>query len=60
MRFKELEKIILKDGWYRDSSNGSHIHYKHKAKKGKITIPSHRGDLDIKTVNSVLRNAGLK
>ena len=57
MRFKELERIIKKDGWYFDSSNGSHMHLE---KKGKITIPNHPGDLDPKTVKSVLRMAGLQ
>ncbi|WP_314620118.1 type II toxin-antitoxin system HicA family toxin [uncultured Selenomonas sp.] len=60
MRFKELERIIKKDGWYFDSSNGSHMHYKHPEKKGKITIPNHPGDLDPKTVKSVLRMTGLQ
>ena len=60
MRFKELERIIKKDGWYLDSSNGSHMHYKHREKKGKVTIPNHPGDLDPKTVKSVLRMAGLQ
>lgn len=40
MRFKELERIIKKDGWYLDSSNGSHMHYKHREKKGKSRYPS--------------------
>lgn len=29
-------------------------------KKGKITIPMHRGDLALKTANSILKQAGLK
>lgn len=60
MRFIELERIIKKDGWLRKSSNGSHIHYRHPTKKGKVTIPNHPGDLDPKTVNSVLKLAGIK
>ena len=27
---------------------------------GKVTIPKHNGDLDIKTLNSILKQAGLK
>ncbi|MBF1682478.1 MAG: type II toxin-antitoxin system HicA family toxin [Selenomonas artemidis] len=60
MRFIELERIIKKDGWLRKNSNGSHIHYIHPTKKGKVTIPNHPGDLDPKTVNSVLKSAGIK
>ena len=28
MRFRELEKTIKKDGWYLDTSSGSHHQYK--------------------------------
>ncbi|WP_343247760.1 type II toxin-antitoxin system HicA family toxin [Diplocloster hominis] len=60
MRFRELEKIIKKDGWYFIKQVGSHHQYKHPTKPGKVTIPEHPGDLDIKTVNSILKQAGLK
>lgn len=60
MTFRELEKIIKKDGWYLDSSGGSHHQYKHSTKKGKVTIPRHTGDVNPRVVNSVLKQAGLK
>lgn len=59
MRFKEVEKIILNDGWYLKNSKGSHNHYVHPTKKGKVTIPNHSGDLDPRTVKSILKQAGL-
>ena len=60
MTFKEIEKILLKDGWYLKNIKGSHYQYKHPTKPGKVTIPNHKGDLDIKTVRSILTQAGLK
>ena len=60
MRFIELERLIKKNGWYLKNSHGSHMQYIHDDKPGKITIPNHPGDLDPKTVRSVLRSAGLK
>ena len=60
MRFIELERLIKKNGWYLKNSNSSHMQYIHDDKPGKITIPNHPGDLDPKTVRSVLRSAGLK
>ncbi|MCQ2514266.1 MAG: type II toxin-antitoxin system HicA family toxin [Ruminococcus sp.] len=60
MRFREVEKILLNDGWYLKNVRGSHNYYIHPIKKGKVTIPNHRGDLDIKTVNSIFKQAGLK
>jgi hypothetical protein len=29
-------------------------------KSGKVTIPRHNGDLNIKTANSILKQAGIK
>ncbi len=60
MRFRELEKILLADGWMLKGSKGSHNQYIHPTKPGKVTIPNHRGDLNIKTVNTILKQAGIK
>lgn len=59
MRFRELEKIVLNDGWYLADVRGSHHQYKHPDKPGKVTIPNHRGDIPQRVVNSILKQAGL-
>ena len=60
MDFKEMEKIIKKDGWRLKNTNGSHYQYSHPTKPGKVTIPRHSGDLTETTVQSVLKQAKLK
>lgn len=60
MRFREIERIILDDGWYYVNCRGSHNQYKHPTKSGKVTIPKHNGDLDPVTVKRILIQAGLK
>ncbi len=60
MRFKEMEKILLNDGWKRKNVKGSHFQYIHPLKPGKVTIPNHSGDLDPRTVKSILKQAGLE
>lgn len=60
MTFKEIEKILKKDGWYYYDTVGSHMQFKHKTKKGKVTIPRHGGDIKPGTLNSILKQAGLK
>jgi predicted RNA binding protein YcfA (HicA-like mRNA interferase family) len=60
MTAKELLKLLHKDGWYDVETQGSHIQLKHSIKKEKVTVPSHKGDMPIGTVNSVLKQAGLK
>ena len=59
-RSGELIKIIEKDGWYLVRIRGSHHTFKHSEKKGNVTIPHPNNDLPIKTINSILRQAGLK
>ncbi|MBE6815304.1 MAG: type II toxin-antitoxin system HicA family toxin [Ruminococcaceae bacterium] len=55
---KEIERIILDDGWYCYTQKGSHRQYKHKTKPGKVTIPFHGGqDIDPRTEKSILKQA---
>ena len=56
---KELEKIIRADGWVFKSQNGSHKHYIHPTKSGKVTIPFHNRDLSRQTELSILKQAKL-
>lgn len=60
MRARELEKILFHDGWVFVYQAGSHRHYKHPCKPGKITIPFHSGDIHPRTASSILKQAGLK
>ncbi|MCM1185945.1 MAG: type II toxin-antitoxin system HicA family toxin [Lachnoclostridium sp.] len=59
MRFREIEKIILADGWQFKKATGSHYSYIHPTKPGKFSIPNHPGDLDPRTIKSILKQAGL-
>ncbi|KIR03206.1 hypothetical protein P261_02021 [Lachnospiraceae bacterium TWA4] len=59
MRAREVEKRLLQDGWYEVKQVGSHRHFKHPTKKGKVTIPIHTGDIDKRTEKSILKQAGL-
>jgi predicted RNA binding protein YcfA (HicA-like mRNA interferase family) len=60
MNFRELEKTIKADGWRLKNARGSHYHYSHPSKPGKVSLPCHKGDINIRTVISVLRQAGIK
>lgn len=59
MTYREVVKIIKADGWYEVGQVGSHHQFKHPTKPGKVTIPEHKGDLNIKTAKSIFRLAGL-
>ena len=57
---REMEKIILANGWIFKSQEGSHRHYVHPKKNGKVTIPFHNKDIPKGTENAILKQAGLK
>lgn len=41
MSSKDMEKLILADGWVFKRQVGSHRQYVHPTKSGKVTIPFH-------------------
>ncbi len=55
MRFREGEKLLLDDGWYQVAQKGSHHQYKHPSKAGKVTIPEHRGDINMSLAKAILK-----
>ena len=59
MRFREIESMILKNGWYQVKQKGSHHQYKHPTKPGKVIIPEYGGDLNSDTVKAITKQAGL-
>ena len=59
MSSKYLMKLLKKDGWYLDRVNGSLYQFRHKSKKGLVTLPHPRKDLPIKTVESIFKQGGL-
>lgn len=59
MRLREIEKILFADGWALKTQRGSHRQYVHPTKPGKVTLPSHAGDIDPRTVKSIWKQAGI-
>ncbi|MCD8326294.1 MAG: type II toxin-antitoxin system HicA family toxin [Lachnospiraceae bacterium] len=55
-----MTNTILNDGWVFEKQTGSHRHYKHPTKPGKVTIPFHSKELPKGTENSIRKQAGLK
>jgi predicted RNA binding protein YcfA (HicA-like mRNA interferase family) len=54
-------KLIESDGWYLDRTRGSHRQFKHRTKRGLVTISGKPSDdLAPGTTNSILKQAGLK
>ncbi|QWT55614.1 type II toxin-antitoxin system HicA family toxin [Christensenella sp. MSJ-20] len=62
MKYREVMKLLRDDGWREipERTRGSHIQLRHPTKPGKVTVPSHTGDIPPGTLNSILKQAGLK
>ena len=56
---REMEKEILDAGWIFKSQVGSHRHYVHPTKPGKVTIPFHSGELSRIVEKSIRKQAGI-
>ena len=59
MKFREVEKLLLVDGWTFKNDKGSHYQYAHPTKAGKVTVPYHPGDIAPVIVKAILKQAGL-
>jgi predicted RNA binding protein YcfA (HicA-like mRNA interferase family) len=63
VKYRELIRIVEADGWRLDRTKGSHLQFRHSTKSGTVTISAGgklNSDVPIGTLNSVLRQAGLK
>lgn len=60
MNSKEVIKKLTQDGWYQVKVTGSHYHFKHPIKKGKVTIPHPKKDIPLGTLISIEKQAQLK
>ncbi|MEK7502431.1 MAG: type II toxin-antitoxin system HicA family toxin [Patescibacteria group bacterium] len=57
---KKLLKFLEKREFYISRQSGSHMILHHKTDRTKrITLPMHNKDLKPKTLNSILKQAGL-
>ena len=59
MNSAKIIKQIEDDGWYLVNVVGSHQQFKHPTKKGRVTVPHPKKDLPIKTVKTILKQAGI-
>ncbi len=41
MKYRDILKMVEKDGWHLVSQEGSHRQYKHPVKRGRVTIAGH-------------------
>ena len=60
LRPREVVRALEKAGFQVLETTGSHVHLKHPARPGRVTVPYHeRFDLPKHIVKSIIRQAGL-
>jgi len=60
MRSRDVIKALKSAGWEHVAQKGSHIQFKHPARKGRVTVPHPKHDLPVGTLKSIERQSGLK
>ena len=63
MKFRDVVKIVERDGWRLNRIAGSHLIYRHPTKPGTVTIPGAgkmNRDVKLGTLNSIKKQAGLR
>jgi predicted RNA binding protein YcfA (HicA-like mRNA interferase family) len=59
MDSSRLIRMLLDDGWVLMRIKGSHHHFRHEQKIGRVTVVHPKKDLPIGTVRAALKSAGL-
>lgn len=57
---REVIALLKADGWYLVTIEGSHHHFKHPTKSGKVTVKHPCKDIPPKTLQSIAKQSGLQ
>jgi predicted RNA binding protein YcfA (HicA-like mRNA interferase family) len=61
VKVRDVIKKLEDDGWYHVSTAGSHHHYKHPQKSGKVTVAGNMADdVKIGTLRAIEKASGVK
>ncbi len=61
MKVRDAIKLLERDGWFFKNQTGSHRHFIHPVKTGKVTIAGHSSDeVPEGTLKSIFKQAGIK
>lgn len=58
MRSKEVIRMLGQDGWEHCHTKGSHSHFVHSDKTGRVTVPHPTKDIPVGTLRNIYRQAG--
>lgn len=52
--------MLESDGWFEVGQSGSHVQFKHATKPGRVTVPHPVKDVKKGSLQSILKQAGLR
>lgn len=58
MKSADVIKRLEPEGWYLDRVSGSHHHFKHPTKPGRVTLKHPDQDIPVGTLRSIEKQAG--
>lgn len=56
---REVIQLLRADGWYEVGQTGSHKHFKHPTRRGKVTVPHPKRNLPVGTLKSIEKQSGV-
>ena len=60
MKFRDLLRLLRKDGWYLARTRGSHRQFRHLVKPGLVTLAGDgNDDVAPRTLKSIMKQARL-
>jgi len=59
MTSRDVISRLQEDGWQLVHVKGSHHHFKHPLKKGRVTVPHPKKDIPKGTLRSIYKQAAL-
>ena len=57
---REVIAMLKEDGWFLHTIEGSHCHFKHETKPGKVTVKHPCKDIPPKTLQSIEAQSGIR
>jgi predicted RNA binding protein YcfA (HicA-like mRNA interferase family) len=61
MKYRDFVKMLRENDWQIKSQQGSHQHWVHATRPGKVTVAGHpNDDIPPGTLKSMMKQAGLK
>ena len=60
MNSREVIKALEAEGWFEVAQKGSHKHFRHASKPGRVTVVHPKRDYPMATLRSMEKQSGVK